>query len=93
MKHQGDFARTILVTGGGGFLGQAIVRLLIDRGDRVISFSRGYYSALEALGVKQVDGSMIFNPSFETRLEPGATVIAVGQEQDLFKLEKILCPV
>jgi len=45
------------------------------------------------IAIKQVDGSMIFNPSFETRLEPGATVIAVGQEQDLFKLEKILCPV
>ncbi|MFH0994886.1 MAG: NAD-dependent epimerase/dehydratase family protein [Pseudomonadota bacterium] len=61
MKHQGDSARTILVTGGGGFLGRAIVRLLINRGDRVISFSRGYYSELEALGVKQVQGD-ISNP-------------------------------
>ncbi|MBI5591370.1 MAG: potassium channel protein [Deltaproteobacteria bacterium] len=42
------------------------------------------------IAIKQVDGSMMFNPSFETRLEPGATVIAVGQEQDLLKLEKIL---
>jgi nucleoside-diphosphate-sugar epimerase len=61
MKHQVDSARTILVTGGGGFLGQAIVRLLIHRGDRVVSFSRGYYSELEALGVKQVQGD-ISNP-------------------------------
>jgi len=45
------------------------------------------------IAIKQVDGSMMFNPSFETRLEPGATVIAVGQERDLQKLEKILCPV
>ncbi len=45
------------------------------------------------IAIKQVDGSMMFNPSFETRLEPGATVIAVGQEQDLLKLEKVLCPV
>ena len=28
MKHQGDSIRTILVTGGGGFLGKAVVRLL-----------------------------------------------------------------
>jgi len=61
MKHQGDFARTILVTGGGGFLGQAIVRLLVQRGDRIVSFSRSYYPELEALGVKQVQGD-ISNP-------------------------------
>lgn len=62
MKHQGDSIRTILVTGGGGFLGKAIVRLLIERGDRVISFSRDHYSELEALGVKQVRGD-ISNPA------------------------------
>jgi len=45
------------------------------------------------IAIKQVDGSMMFNPSFETRLEPGATVIAVGQELDLLKLEKVLYPV
>ncbi|MCX5882451.1 MAG: NAD-dependent epimerase/dehydratase family protein [Deltaproteobacteria bacterium] len=61
MQHQGDSARTILVTGGGGFLGKAIVRLLINRRDRVISFSRGHYSELESLGVKQVQGD-ISNP-------------------------------
>jgi nucleoside-diphosphate-sugar epimerase len=61
MKHRGDSARTILVTGGGGFLGQAIVRQLINRGDSVNSFSRGYYSELAALGVKQVQGD-ISNP-------------------------------
>jgi len=45
------------------------------------------------IAIKQDDGSMMFNPSFETRLEPGATVIAVGQELDLQKLEKVLVPV
>jgi voltage-gated potassium channel len=45
------------------------------------------------IAIKRVDGSMMFNPSFETRLEPGATVIAVGQEQDLQNLEKVLNPV
>lgn len=45
------------------------------------------------IAIKQVDGSMTFNPSFETCLEPGTTVIAVGQEQDLKNLEIILNPV
>jgi nucleoside-diphosphate-sugar epimerase len=40
-----------LVTGGGGFLGGAIVRRLLARGNEVRSFARGDYPALQALGV------------------------------------------
>lgn len=47
-----------LVTGGGGFLGGAIVRLLRERGDTVRSFSRQSYPALDALGVEQVRGDL-----------------------------------
>lgn len=47
-----------LVTGGGGFLGGAIVRRLRERGDAVRSFSRGRYPALDALGVPQVAGDI-----------------------------------
>ena len=47
-----------LVTGGGGFLGGAIVRALAARGDRVRSFSRADYPALRALGVDQVRGDI-----------------------------------
>ncbi|MDD2583044.1 MAG: NAD-dependent epimerase/dehydratase family protein, partial [Desulfuromonadaceae bacterium] len=47
-----------LVTGGGGFLGGVIVRMLHERGDLVRSFSRGRYAALEALGVEQVCGDL-----------------------------------
>jgi 2-alkyl-3-oxoalkanoate reductase len=48
----------VLVTGGGGFLGKAIARLLINRGDRVISFSRGIYPELETMGVTQIQGDI-----------------------------------
>jgi nucleoside-diphosphate-sugar epimerase len=47
-----------LVTGGGGFLGNAIVRLLVERGDEVRSFSRGEYPALSSLGVAQFRGDL-----------------------------------
>ena len=47
-----------LVTGGGGFLGGAIVRKLVERGDTVKSFSRGTYPELEKRGVVQVRGDI-----------------------------------
>ena len=42
----------VLVTGGGGFLGQYVVRAFLQRGDEVRIFSRGRYPELEALGVE-----------------------------------------
>ncbi|GHE27747.1 2-alkyl-3-oxoalkanoate reductase [Vulcaniibacterium thermophilum] len=48
----------ILVTGGGGFLGQALCRGLVERGHRVVSFNRGRYPALDALGVEQIQGDL-----------------------------------
>lgn len=48
----------ILVTGGGGFLGQALCRGLAERGHEVTSFNRGHYPELDALGVRQVRGDL-----------------------------------
>ncbi|RPI29416.1 MAG: NAD-dependent epimerase/dehydratase family protein [Acidobacteria bacterium] len=47
-----------LVTGGGGFLGSAVVELLLRRGGSVRNFSRGYYPELEANGVEQFRGDL-----------------------------------
>ena len=50
--------KTILVTGGGGFLGGAIVRQLIARGAKTRTFSRQRYSGLDQLGADQVQGPL-----------------------------------
>jgi voltage-gated potassium channel len=42
------------------------------------------------IAIKKPDGSMMFNPSFETRINPGDTVIAVGEPDNLNLLEKEL---
>ncbi len=47
-----------VVTGGGGFLGGAIVRLLRQRGDSVRSFTRSRYPWLDELGVEQTLGDL-----------------------------------
>jgi nucleoside-diphosphate-sugar epimerase len=48
----------VLVTGGGGFLGGAIVRGLVQQGHHVRSLSRSRYAALDALGVEQHQGDI-----------------------------------
>lgn len=48
----------LLVTGGGGFLGSAMCRLLRSRGHEVVSLARNRYPALDAFGVVQVQGDL-----------------------------------
>lgn len=48
----------ILVTGGGGFLGFAIVRQLLSQGHEIVSFSRHKYTYLEEVSVIQFQGNL-----------------------------------
>jgi nucleoside-diphosphate-sugar epimerase len=63
-----------LVTGGGGFLGEAIVRGLLKRGAQVRSFSRHDYAALRALGVEQLQGD-IADPAAVSAATQGRDVV------------------
>lgn len=54
----GATAVTILVTGGGGFLGRSIARALRERGETVHSFARGEYPQLSEWGVEQIRGDI-----------------------------------
>ncbi len=53
-----DAMRTALVTGGGGFLGQAIVLRLLARGVRVHVLARGSYPELERAGCRTFRGDL-----------------------------------
>lgn len=48
----------ILVTGGGGFLGFAIIRQLLSQGHEIVSFSRQQYPFLDELGIIQYQGDL-----------------------------------
>lgn len=64
----------VLVTGGGGFLGGAIVRLLRQRGDDVRSFTRSHYPWLDELGVEQVLGDLA-DPQAVARAVEGCNLV------------------
>lgn len=44
------------------------------------------------IAIKKLDGAMLFNPSFESIIKAGDTLIAVGKTENLQKLEKVLNP-
>ncbi len=61
VSHTARHPESVLITGGGGFLGKAIARILAARGDRVASLSRRRYKELDSIGIEQITGD-IRNP-------------------------------
>ena len=83
----------LLVTGGGGFLGQALCRTLLARGHEVASFSRSRHAALDALGVRQLQGDLAdraavlkaFAEGFDAVLHNAAKAGTWGSYQSYFE--------
>lgn len=63
-----------LVTGGGGFLGGAVVDALLARGAEVTSLARGDYPALAARGVRALRGDLA-DPDAAGRAVAGQDVV------------------
>ncbi len=63
-----DVGKVALVTGGGGFLGKAIVEQLLRQGVKVRSFGRGKYPELEKMGAEVISGDI----STETEVRAAA---------------------
>jgi len=44
------------------------------------------------IGIKQKDGTMIFNPSSQAEIQPDDILIAMGRNKDLETLRRVLTP-
>lgn len=81
----------VLVTGGGGFLGQYVVRQLLERGDSVRVVARGDYPVLRDLGAQTLRGD-IRDISFMTEACSGIQMVhhtaalpgIWGRQEDFF---------
>lgn len=76
--------KNVLVTGGGGFLGKAIVRKLMKEDIRVTSFSRQAYPDLEKMGVAQIQGDLTDLDSVSSALAGMDTVFHVAARPGLW---------
>ncbi|MBL8861500.1 MAG: NAD-dependent epimerase/dehydratase family protein [Planctomycetes bacterium] len=73
-----------LVTGGGGFLGLAIVRLLRARGDDVVSYSRSRHATVEALGARCEVGDLTDATALARAMRGVACVFHVAAKAGVF---------
>ena len=73
-----------LVTGGGGFLGKAIVKKLIKKNIAVTSFSRQAYPDLDRMGVAQIRGDLADREAVSSAVRGMDTVFHVAARPGLW---------
>lgn len=83
-----DPTRPVLVTGGGGFLGSAIVALLRERGLPVRSISRRRYERLDDWGVDQVQGDIAEAGAVSSAVEGCQAVFHVAAKAGIWGPEE-----
>lgn len=74
----------VLVTGGGGFLGTAIVKKLSSDGHDIISYSRGHYAHLNELGVTHYQGNLSQLPTLLKAMEGCQAVFHVAAKAGIW---------
>ena len=72
------------ITGGGGFVGSAIVRQLIDKGFEVAVFGRNHYSHLDRLGVRQLQGDILDSDQLIHHMRDYDTVFHVAAKAGIW---------
>ena len=73
-----------LVIGGGGFVGSAIVRQLVDKGEDVAVFGRNRYPHLEKLDVEQVQGDILDSDHLIRSMQKYDTVFHVAAKAGIW---------
>jgi nucleoside-diphosphate-sugar epimerase len=73
-----------LVTGGGGFLGGAIVRRLVNDGHQVRAFQRAHYPKLDTLGVEQIRGDVADAETVDRAVRGVDVVFHVAAKVDMW---------
>ncbi len=76
--------KNVIVTGGGGFLGKAIVKKLLEKQINVTSFSRTFYPELEKMGVEQIQGDLVNRTDVETALDKIDVVFHVAAKPGIW---------
>ncbi len=76
--------KNILVTGGGGFLGKAIIKQLLNKSYSITSFSRNFYPELEGMGVKQIQGDLVDRTAVINALKNMDTVFHVAAKAGIW---------
>ncbi len=76
--------KNVLVTGGGGFLGKAIVKKLLKKNYKVASFSRNFYPELEKMGVNQIQGDIADKNAVSKAFEKQDTIFHVAAKPGIW---------
>ncbi|MFC1837305.1 NAD-dependent epimerase/dehydratase family protein [Thermodesulfobacteriota bacterium] len=74
----------VFITGGGGFVGSAIVRQLVEKGIEVAVFGRNIYPHLEKLGVRQIQGDVLDSDKLIPSIKGYDTVIHVAAKAGIW---------
>jgi nucleoside-diphosphate-sugar epimerase len=74
----------LLVTGGAGFLGSAICKMLLAKGYEVYSFSRKKYVDLEEMGVKTIQGDLRDQEQVNAAFKGMDAIFHVGAYADVW---------